>query len=246
MIAQAAPVPDIRYPLSKLSALVPLDDHDRHLLSEAAKTTHLVQARREILREGDPIKRASLILNGWAFRARLLPDGRRQILYFLLPGDAIGLCRHLNPTALTTIVSHTNVLLCPAPEPRAEQLHTGLAEAYSMSQVHEEEHLLRHVTRLGRLGAYDRIIDWLLETGDRLALSGMGTPDRFPLPLTQEMIADTLGLTSVHVNRMLQLMARDKLVRLRNGTATLMDRAACVRLVDYTGSKARSRTTKFR
>ncbi|HEV7803222.1 MAG TPA: Crp/Fnr family transcriptional regulator, partial [Burkholderiales bacterium] len=58
-----------------------------------------------MLTEGHAIRRASILLDGWAYRARTLRDGRRQILHFLLPGDLIGMCQHRNPMALTTIIA---------------------------------------------------------------------------------------------------------------------------------------------
>jgi CRP-like cAMP-binding protein len=223
--------PDIGFPLTRLSALAPLDDADRALLQVAARAEHVVPARREILREGQAIKQAMLLMDGWAYRVAFLPDGRRQILHFLVPGDAIGLCRHRDPVATTTIVAQTDVRLCPAPRPRAGQGHEGLAEAYALASAREEAQLLRHITRLGRLTAQERIIDWILETGDRLVRCGLGSRESFPLPITQEMLADLLGLTSVHVNRMLQALKRDNLLWLRGGIARI-DRARCLALVD--------------
>jgi CRP-like cAMP-binding protein len=222
--------------LQRLTALTPLDGHDRELLRAAASAPYVLPARREILSEGRPIGRASILLDGWAYRARTLRDGRRQILHFLLPGDLIGVCHHRNPNALTTIIALTNVTLCAAPPPPGQQ-GEGLAEMYALSRHREEEYLLHQIIRLGRLSAYERIVDWLLETGDRLALAGLCANGRFALPVTQETMADMLGLTSVHVNRMLQSMWRDGLLRIQGGVATILDRDRCVQMADY------SRTT---
>jgi CRP-like cAMP-binding protein len=69
-----------------------------------------------------------------------------------------------------------------------------------------------HIVRLGRLTAYERVAHLVLDIRDRLALVGLAAPDSFPPPLTQETLADVLGLSSVHVNRMLQQLRRDGLV----------------------------------
>jgi CRP-like cAMP-binding protein len=216
--------------LQRLTALAPLNDRDRELLRSATATSYVVPARREILTEGHVIRRASILLDGWAYRARTLRDGRRQILHFLLPGDLIGMCQHHNPTALTTIVALTDVTLCAAPSSEDGE---GLAETYALSRYTEEEYLLHQIIRLGRLSAYERILDWILETGDRLALAGLSANDRFSLPVTQETMADMLGLTSVHVNRMLQSMWRDGLLRVQGGMVTILDRDRCVQIADY-------------
>jgi CRP-like cAMP-binding protein len=87
------------------------------------------------------------------------------------------------------------------------------------------------VTRLGRLNAQERIGDLLLELNERLALAGLADPQGFAMPLTQEMLADALGLTPVHVNRMLQLARREGDIEWRPGRVTLTDVAALAQKV---------------
>ena len=131
-----------------------------------------------------------------------MSDGRRQILSFLLPGDLIGYCRHSRPVAISNVLAVHELSICTAPSP---QDFPALAEAYSISGALEESYLLAHITRLGRLSAQERIYDLLLELRQRLALAGLARGGSFELPLTQEMLADALGLTPVHINRTLQL-----------------------------------------
>jgi CRP-like cAMP-binding protein len=233
MSARVNPSRSADFALKRLAALAPLDAEDERLLQDAAGAARHIPARKDIVREGDPIGQGFILLDGWAYRARILSDGRRQILHFLLPGDMIGLCFHLRPAALTTITALTDVVLCPAPVANAEQGGEGLAAAYALSRALEEEHLLRQITRLGRLSAYERITDWLLETGERLARAGAGEEDQFQLPVTQEAMADMLGLTSVHVNRTLQAMWRDGLLRIQGGKVTILDRSRCEQLADH-------------
>jgi CRP-like cAMP-binding protein len=76
------------------------------------------------------------------------------------------------------------------------------------------------------MSAYERIQDWLSEIHERLLLAGRAGPESFPMPLTQEMLADALGLTSVHVNRTLQAMRRDGVLEWRGGTVRLLQGAA--------------------
>src|SRR4051812_2192373 len=188
----------------RLEALAELAAVESGAIRQAAAFPKRVEPRREILAEGWPVGEPMILLSGWACRTRNFWDGRRQILSFLLPGDLIGMCRHSQPLAATTVTALTPVSLCRAPAPREGAAGTGLAEAYAASGALEEYYLFRQIARLGRLSAYERLIDWTLEMHERLALAGLAGPDRFPMPLTQEAIADTLGLTSVHVNRTLQ------------------------------------------
>jgi len=217
----------------RLNALSPLDREEEALLWQAAASTRTFSARSDILREGQPIPQPHIILEGWAYRSRILSDGRRQIQQFLLPGDLIGMYQHADPVALTTISAQTNVVLCAAPEPLAGH-GSGLAEAYARSRSLEEGYLLRHITRLGRLSAYERIVDWMMEVSERLVRAGASSGDSFAFPVTQELMADLLGLTNVHVNRMLQALLRDGLLKVHGGWASILDRPACERLSETT------------
>jgi CRP-like cAMP-binding protein len=216
--------------LRRLTSLAPLSDQEIAALYDAERVRHRFAAHREIMSEGTPVREASILLSGWACRVRQFSDGRRQILSLLLPGDLIGMCRQRDPLAVTMVYALTDVSLCPAPDapPRS-----GLAEAYAVSGALEEAYLFRQIARLGRLSAYERIIDWLLEIRDRLAEAGLVDSDRLPMPLTQEALADTLGLTSVHVNRTLQTLRREKLIEWRGGVVQLLDPARLVTSLDY-------------
>lgn len=79
----------------------------------------------------------------------------------------------------------------------------------------------------------ERLADWILETRERLELVDLATADRFALPLTQELLSDTLGLTTVHINRTLRAMRRDGLIEHRGGTMFLLDRDRLEKLADY-------------
>lgn len=223
-----APVPHVSPLSTRLARLAPLDDAEKGMLQVAERDRRHWPVRRELVVEGEPTREARALLSGWACRQRISSDGRRQILSVLLPGDMIGMCQHSSPLAPTTVVAITEVTTCLVP---AAQPGSGLAESYARSAALEQFHLLAQITRLGRMSAYERLGDWLLETKDRLALVDPSAADQFPFPLTQEMLADVLGLTSVHVNRMLQALRRDGLLSLQGGVVSFPDRARLEQLV---------------
>ncbi len=201
-IVTTAPLPVADIPaIRRLRALTPLDDAGIEALVAAASETRTVPARRDLISEGMPIVEPVLILDGWAARVRQLVDGRRQILGFILPGDLVGYCGFDGAVAMTTIVGFTPLTVCALP---SDTLSPTLRRAYAISGALDEAYLMAQITRLGRLSAYERIADFLLEMLERLSTAGMTHDDGFVMPLTQETLADTLGLTSVHVNRMLQ------------------------------------------
>jgi len=216
---------------ARLASLARLDRDEMEAVEAATRNRRSVGAHQELIEEGSPACEPAILLSGWVGRARIFPDGRRQILSLLVPGDLIGVCRQTHPLAATGMVTLTPVMLCPAPTPRSPQ--SGLAEAYARSGAVEEFHLFRQIARLGRLSAYERMADLLLELAHRLSVVDLGMPGDFPMPLTQEVLADLLGLTSVHVNRTLQTLRREGLLELHGGVARLKDAARLADLVDH-------------
>lgn len=219
--------------IARLSALAPLDDADLDLIVKAAANAQWLGRRNELVRHGEALTRPSLILSGWAARIRDLSDGRRQLLYLMLPGDLIGASACDDAVAATSVVAISEVTLCRLPRRSELACGAGLLKAYNASCALDESYLLAQITRLGRLNAHERIADLLLELHDRLALAGLAGGGRLPLPLTQEMIADMLGLTSVHVNRMLQQLRREGSITLAGGMVMIHDPAGLADLVEY-------------
>jgi CRP-like cAMP-binding protein len=218
---RAATIIDDRHPaLQRLAALVPLEAEVIDVIATAAAQVQTIRARRELISEGREIAEPLLLLRGWAARVRLLPDGRRQFLSFLLPGDVVGHCPQPRAIAVATVVALTDVLVCAAPPASPG---STLATIYAVNDALDQAYVLAQVTRLGRLNAQERIGDLLLELHERLTLSGMARGTGFDLPLTQETLADALGLTSVHVNRMVQQARRENDLQWKGGRVTLID-----------------------
>jgi CRP-like cAMP-binding protein len=167
-----------------------------------------------------------VVVSGWGCESRILPDGRRQIFSFVLPGDVVDLtrCSHVGRRSFTSLTRmeliDTAVLL--AAEPGHSE---ALTEALSTYVTRMEDRLFDHMVRIGRLTAKERVLNLLLELYDRLQAVGMVKDDSFRLPLTQEVFADALGLSIVHINRTLQQLRRAGRITLKAGMVTLHDRA---------------------
>ena len=214
--------------LKRLAALASLDVAAHAALVAAFERRRLLTRRRELAKEGAPVGEAKLILDGWAARVRDLEDGRRQILGFLLPGDLIGRCGQSRPLSVSTVVALTDLVVCPAP---SDPLPPPLAEAFAVSQALQKAYLLANVTRLGRMTAEERLLDLFLELHERLDLCGLAPADGFALPVTQEGLGDAVGLTPVHVNRVLQHLRRRGDITLKGGWLTLSDPQTLARAV---------------
>jgi len=223
LVAQSASAP-----MRRLGALAELDAAAANALELAVASSVTDRARSELQIEGQPIISPLLVVEGWAARARILPDGRRQFISFLLPGDLIGMCYQEHPLAVATVVAITPVRTCRAP---SAEVSPALRRAYAVSRALDEAYLLAEIVRLGRMTALERIGDVLLELLERLTLVGLVGNATFEMPLTQEMLSDVLGLTPVHVNRMLQQARREGWIEWRGKRVTIRNPVALASMV---------------
>lgn len=224
--------------IARLAALAPLDAEALQALERAVASSVTDLPRAELLTEGRPIPAARLMVEGWAARMRILLDGRRQFLSFVLPGELIGLCAHDRPLALSTIMAITPVKTCRAPE---ATVSPALVRAYDLSKAHEEAYLLAQITRLGRLSALERLADVMLELLERLTLAGLARGNRFEMPLTQEQLSDVIGLTPVHINRMIQQARRRGWLEWRAKRVTIHNPAALAATVGRAPTRVQAR-----
>jgi CRP-like cAMP-binding protein len=186
-----------------------------------------ITAGQDIENEDAPARTPRLIASGWACRFRMLADGRRMILGFLLPGDALSLRARMPATPRVCASALTDCRLLDAtPLWRAvtspDQVHAPLAHAQHALELQDEIWLLDHIVRLGRQTALERVCHLLLEFRWRLNAVGLAHPLEFPMPLTQETLADAVGLSIVHVNRTLQRLKRERMIECRRGCVVLL------------------------
>jgi CRP/FNR family transcriptional regulator len=194
----------------------------------AAGAERRLEANVELSRMPETERLAGILLSGWACRYCLLPDGRRQILDVLLPGDLIGLDRlfaekphdlvlTLTDVTLGSIDHDAFVGLCLDPE----------IALYLLSRMTAEKRRLdRKLTMIGQMVADERIAALLIESFQRLRQHQAIKGESFHFPLTQQQIGDFLGMTVVHVNRVLKRLRNDGIVIVRHRVAIIRDMAA--------------------
>ena len=173
-----------------------------------------------------PAPRLKWVLSGWTCEMRVLPDGRRQIFSFGIPGDPV-LSRPVNAANPCAVVALTSVecidvaqTLARGKEADRVEIWRAMNQALNLAQERRYEDIIR----LGRRSALQRLADLLLELHDRLEQIGMTDERGFYLPLTQEHLADALGLSVVHVNRSLKALRLNGLATFRFGRVTQFDR----------------------
>lgn len=220
-------------PLRRLGNLWPLSDAEQALLARL-RWSETIPPAAEIVADGRPLH-PRYIMSGWAARVRWLQDGRRQIVSLALPGDGLGLCQRSLPLAMCPVIALTTVAIADG----SEVLHamgdgeSGLSEASNFAAALDQAYLIEQIVRLGRQTAYERLAHLFLELHDRLDAVGMVSEASFPMPLTQEMLADVTGLSIVHVNRTLQQLRRDAMVECSGGRVTLLKHAMLIAIADY-------------
>lgn len=216
--------------IRNLESLGALSPSDRAMIADACRKTMPICAGTVLLREGDRLDRLYVVLEGWLCDFRILPDGGRQILSLYLPGD---MCRSpgfpldhadegiaaLTPAVVATVPFATYRLwLEQRPQVR---------RAIWWSHLREQARLRQRLVSLGRRSAIERIAHFLCELWTRLSGASPASPDgRVELPLTQADIGDVLGLTTVHVNRVLQRLHSEGLIVLKHGLLGIPNLAA--------------------
>jgi CRP-like cAMP-binding protein len=180
----------------------------------------------------------SLYINhdGWLFQYKILHNGSRQIVDFILPGEIFGLQACLFITSLYSVVAITDATVSAIPfevVAGAFERNPKLSKALFWSAVCESAILGEHLVDAGRRSAYERVSHLLLELFVRLRRSGQTDGLSFHMPLTQELIGDSLGLTTVHVNRTLRSIREDGLIAIKGKQVTLLDCEAMCRLCDF-------------
>lgn len=221
----------------KLDGHVTLRAEDHWLLHALDGRCRFVGPRQPLapleLDDGGP----RLIGNGWAYSFTLLADGRRQVIGFHLPGDLIGLWGPAPDDGMRrTVATASDCVVCDLDRAVLNRIlasDTQLAEALRWAARIDAAIVEQHLVSIGRRSAEARLAHLLLELGARLAAVGLAAADGYRCPLTQELIADALGLTNVHVNRLLRRLRDQRLLTFVRGFVAILDKPRLMELAEY-------------
>ena len=191
------------------------------------KTGELVaETGATLLAEGAHSSHLYTLLSGWAFRYKLLTDGRRQILNYMLPGDLVGLQGSITGEMDHSVEALSTLVLCVFQRDRISELfqnHPGLGFDITWLAAREERMLDDHLISLGRRTAVERAAYLLAFLHQRAASVGL-MPDRsLIIPITQQHVADTLGLSIVHTNKTLRKLSDRGLIRWMDRSCEVID-----------------------
>ncbi|GGL57251.1 transcriptional regulator [Wenxinia marina] len=208
----------------KLLLAGPLPEEDLAVVEGLVANPRTVQARTDIIDRGDPTSNVHLVLEGIACRYKLLPDGRRSIMALLLPGDFcdlnVAILGHMDH-AIGTLTACTIVDIPREAIDEIVEKHPPLTRALWWCTLVDEAVLREWLVNMGRRRADRQLAHFLCEI--HLRLEAVGRRDGFHLSLTQEMIADLLGITTVHAQRIMAGLRQDGLIAIEDRKITVPD-----------------------
>lgn len=220
----------------KLGAFVALSEAELSILEGLHKRRRTFVAGRDLVHQGQTDHAAYILESGWACSYKLLHDGQRQIVDFQIPGDFLGLrsvVLHISDHSIepVTDIEVTEVHVSDLLEVFSQTPRLATAVLWAASR--DEAMVVEHLVGIGRRDAAERMAHFLLELGARLSLVGLGSRAGYACPLTQYLLADAIGLSAVHVNRVLRQLREQGLVTFRDGFVTFDDYDRLVEFADF-------------
>lgn len=220
--------------ITKLQGLAKLGDADLRALAKATAKPRKIPGKRDLIREGDRPGPCFVMLEGWACKYKVLPSGTRQILAIMMPGDSCDL--HVGVLAE---MDHSIQTITPSMVAKIEQAevlelmnHPGVVKAMYTAQLVDEGILRAWITSMGRRTSREGVAHLMCELYVRARNVGLTDGESVTLPLSQVLLADSLGMTAVHLNRVVKELRELGAMELRCGKLIITDAA---KMVDAAG-----------
>jgi CRP/FNR family transcriptional regulator, anaerobic regulatory protein len=217
----------------RLSNTVLLNEEEVNFFEQLQVNRIGLTRGEEFVRDGDDYRVSFLIREGWAINYKITKAGRRQIIGISLPGDFIGLHINFSRRSIHSVAALTDMdvaVIEPIRILEVYQKFPVLASGLDWMTVRSFNILSEHNVSLGARAASQRILHLLLELWCRLMVIGEATEEGFALPMTQEQIADTVGLSLVHTNKNLRRLHKEGLISIKSGRVSIPDK---LRAADY-------------
>ena len=200
------------------------DDFD--FLETFFKTRQSIDKGTFLQYENTPLSEVSIIISGWAARTKYLEDGQRQIVNFIIPGDMVDIfsllfskteygAEAITPMTLVTFSAKEIITILE------HSAHLALAISWLAGQ--DERILEQHIVQNSRRKATHRMAHLFIELYHRLCSAGYSLEEARYLPLTQALLADALGMSTIHVHRTFHLLVLERLVSLEQHKIVLLD-----------------------
>jgi CRP-like cAMP-binding protein len=226
--------------VARLQHFAELTPQDVESLRSVIETELMVKKRRDLVLDGYEFSKLCFVKDGFAARYKLLRNGKRQIVNFIVPGDVVGLPGSFLDRAANSVIAVSDMTLqiCPLESfvalccrrPKFGLLLSWLA-------VQEAANYAEHVIDVGRRSPVERLAHLLLEIHSRLVTVGLAANSAFTLPFTQEMMSDALGLSVPHLNRTLTKLRTEGLIALTDRYVELIDLKGMQHLAQFQSTR---------
>jgi len=231
--------------LQRLMHAAELNEQEVAAVEELCRQPREVGAKKYLSRDGDEMVTFPVILSGWAARYQILRNGARQITRLLLPGDAFYFDSSPDGIAIEEVITLSPcriVNILHSDMRRVIDRFPAVGEAMRSYGCMENAVLSSWVVNVGRRDALERMAHLICESHFRLSLVDPSLGNQIYFPLTQDDLADVLGLTPVHINRKLQQLRQDDLITLRSKQLTINDLRSLQQIAGFDSAYLAPRT----
>ncbi len=214
----------------------PLTEQETRVLLRLQSAVRTIRRGNDVVVQGRKYNGVFILIDGFGLRYKVMADGRRQVFNVSLPGDLIGYPACFFDEALYSVTALTRVSACFITFADLAEVFRSfprLAMALFWSTACETAMLGEHLADVGRRSAYERVAHFILEMSARLSAVGLGDETTFMTPLSQAKIADVVGLSAPHVNRMLRRLRDEGLIQMNGSRIRIIDRNALEALADF-------------
>lgn len=231
--------------LHRLMHAAELNEQEVAAVEELCRQPREIGAKKYLSRDGDEMVTFPVILSGWAARYQILRNGARQITRLLLPGDAFYFDSSPDGIAIEEVITLSPcriVNILHSDMRRVIDRFPAVGEAMRSYGCMENAVLSSWVVNVGRRDALERMAHLICESHFRLSLVDPSVGNQIYFPLTQDDLADVLGLTPVHINRKLQQLRQDNLITLRSKQLTINDLRSLQQIAGFDSAYLAPRT----
>lgn len=212
--------------VQKMSGMADLTAADVAALQVVTAQPRRYAARKDLIREGDEPGPMFIVLEGWICRYKILPNGSRQIMAFLMPGDACDLHIRLLAEMDHSIQAITPASVATVTRTEMQTMmheHPNIAKAMYTAQLVDEGVMRAWIVSMGRRSSIERVAHLICELYLRARTIGLTHDGDFALPLSQLVLADALGMTAVHINRVLKELRLSGAMALGRGKVSILN-----------------------
>jgi CRP-like cAMP-binding protein len=222
--------------LRRLRTSAAITEEDTNEILALPITVRQYAAEQPVVSDGQRCGECCLIADGFCVRSKTLSDGRRQILSIHIPGeipDLMSLFLHVMDHDLVSLTASTLGFISHETLQRLHRRRPNVAEIFWRDTLIDAAMFREWIVNVGQRPGPSRLAHVMAELRERLKVIGRADGETFDMPLTQEQLGEALGITAVHVNRVVKQLREDGIVALHRGRATVLNEAKFQELADF-------------